>query len=500
MTFGNSPFSVKDRNQQNGEIEEYAMGTGFSIAAAVVVLVETLAIAAAIHAVMHARTSQGAIAWGISLITFPWLTLPLYAIFGRGKFSGYMLLRNLKNEKVQHVLDRCQKQARQGDIVSTPASPADSALMQLADLPAVRFNDCELLIDGEATFEAIFKGIETAADYILVQFYIVNDDDIGRALQQRLMAKAAQGVRVYFLYDEIGSYKLPGNYLQLMNSAGIVTSAFKTTRGRRNKLQLNFRNHRKIVVIDGAAAYVGGHNVGDEYLSRHPKFGQWRDTHVQVTGPVVQAVQYAFLQDWYWATSELPDLNWNLAPAPGGECECLMIASGPADRLDTCGLMFAHVINSARERIWIASPYFVPDALVLGALKLAALRGVDVRILIPEKPDHRLVWLASFSYYSTTLPLGIRIFRYQAGFMHQKVFLVDRSCAAVGTANLDNRSFRLNFEMTLLLYGKTFIADVEKMLVEDFSCSREETLEKFSGRSYLFRLGARFASLLSPIL
>lgn len=471
-----------------------------TIVAVVVPLVELLGIIAAVHAVMNARTSQGAIAWGISLVTFPWLALILYAIFGRNKFKGYVSLRNLKNKSIQHVIDAYQTEAIEKKMIQEEPSTSKIALTRLAELPITRFNKSRLLIDGKETFRAIFEGIESAKEYILVQFYIIKDDELGRELKTKLIRKARENIRVYFLYDEIGSYKLPQTYIQEMQDEGIVTSAFHTTKGKANHFQLNFRNHRKIVITDGKTAYMGGHNVGDEYVSKHPKFGPWRDTHVKVEGPVVKLVQYCFTQDWYWATNRIPDLSWELQKAENGCEDALIIASGPADPLETCSLMFVHAIHAARERIWIASPYFVPDGQVLSALKLAALRGVDVRILIPEKPDHRTVYLASFSYYEHTLPFGIKLYRYTAGFMHQKVFLVDSTCAAVGTANLDNRSFRLNFELTLLNYDSSFIKKVEDMLNEDFSRSRTVKLTDYTQRSFFFKLAVRSARLLAPIL
>ena len=285
-----------------------------------------------------------------------------------------------------------------------------------------------------------------------------------------------------------------------MRQAGIITTAFHSTKGRANKFQLNFRNHRKLVVIDGHTAFVGGHNVGDEYVSRHPVFGLWRDTHVRLQGPVVKPIQYCFLQDWHWATGLVPELDWCLDDIPMGNERCLVIASGPADPVDTCALMFTQAINTARERFWIASPYFVPDSLILGALKLAALRGVDVRILLPARPDHRTVHLASYSFYEQTLPFGIRLYRYGHGFMHQKVFLVDRSYAAVGTANLDNRSMRLNFELTAINYDPSFIGEVEAILLKDFSQSHTVDLSDFTRRSFIFKLAVRFARLLAPVL
>ena len=472
----------------------------YGIIAIVVPLVELLGILTAVHAVMNARTSQGAIAWAISLVTFPWLALILYAIFGRNKFKGYVLLRSSKNLDIQHYIDNIRAEAAAKNLIRQDLSESQIALTRLADMTITRCNKSRLLIDGHETFRSIFEGIESAEQYILVQFFIIKDDTVGRELQSKLIQKAKENVKVYFLYDEIGSHKLPQIYLRDMQVAGIVTSAFHTTKGKTNRFQLNFRNHRKIVVVDGNIAYVGGHNVGDEYLGKHPKFGPWRDTHVKMRGPVVQAIQFCFVEDWYWATKGIPELNWELHRAAEGNGDALMIASGPADRLETCGLMFVQAINQARERIWIASPYFVPDLQILSALKLAALRGVDVRILLPEKADHRTVYLASFAYYQNTLPLGIKIYRYTAGFMHQKVFLTDSSCAAVGTANLDNRSFRLNFEVTLLNYDASFVKEIEGMLSTDFARSRPVTLEDYTRRSFFFRLAVRFARLLAPIL
>ena len=423
------------------------------ILAITVLLVEILGILAAVHAVMHVRTSQGAAAWAIALVTLPFITLGLYAVFGRSKFQGYVNMRNRQDAAIHHLSDTLQAEAENKNLTQKSVSKANAALIKLAGMPILGFNQSRLLINGRETFDHLFKDMATARSYILVQFYIVTDDHLGRRLKNHLIRKAQDGVSIFFLYDKIGSYQLPGSYLREMQQAGIHVSAFYSTRGKTNHFQLNFRNHRKIVVIDGDTAYVGGHNVGDAYLSRHPKFKHWRDTHVRVKGPVAKAVQFCFVEDWHWSTSQVPDLNWELTPFPGGSEEVLMVASGPADTLETCALMFVQVINMAEKRIWIASPYFVPDIQVLSALKLAVLRGVDVRILLPEKPDHLTVHLASFSYYPNILPVGINLYRYTAGFLHQKVFLVDNQCAAVGTANLDNRSFRLNFELTLLNYS-----------------------------------------------
>jgi cardiolipin synthase len=311
----------------------------------------------------------------------------------------------------------------------------------------------------------MFEAMEKATSYLLVQFFIVKDDELGRRFKEVLKTRAEQGIRVYFLYDEIGSKALSSEYIDDLKKSNVIVSPFHTTKGKANRFQINFRNHRKIVVVDGMVGFVGGHNVGDEYISRHCRFGSWRDTHVRVEGPVVKAIQFAFVEDWYWAYGDIPEgLTWQLVRADTGGHTCLSIASGPADNVDTCGLFFVEAINRAKKRIWIASPYFVPDQRILAALKLAALKGVQVRILLPQKPDHMAVYLASFANYEEILPLGIELYRYQKGFMHQKILLVDDDFAAVGTANMDNRSFRLNFEIMLLNFSRSFISTVETML------------------------------------
>jgi cardiolipin synthase len=252
-------------------------------------------------------------------------------------------------DAIHHVIEDISKKAIKDKLIREGVSKSEQALTRLADLPITRFNKSRLLIDGDESFKAIFEGIESAKNYILVHFFIVKNDKLGRELKSRLIKKAREKVRIYFLYDEIGCHKLPKKYIQEMENKGIVVSQFHTTKGRTNRFQINFRNHRKIVVIDGKRAYVGGHNVGDEYISRHPKFGSWRDTHLELEGPIVQAVQFCFVEDWYWAKTSIPDLNWKLQKSEKGSEETLMIASGPADSLDTCGLMFARSELEASE-------------------------------------------------------------------------------------------------------------------------------------------------------
>jgi cardiolipin synthase len=226
-----------------------------------------------------------------------------------------------------------------------------------------------------------------------------------------------------------------------------------------------------------------------------------RDTAVEVRGPVVQAIQFSFLEDWYWATGDVPDLDWSPLPAPNDTDEtALCLGSDPSDMLETCGLFFMHAINSARQRIWIASPYFVPDTSLIHALQLAALRGVDVRIMLPQKPDHKLVYLAAFSYIAEAEPHGVKFYRFLPGFMHHKVILVDDDLAAVGTANFDNRSVRLNFELILVFANRSFARAVSDMLESDFMVCRQVRAADFAARSFWFHFAVHLARLMAPIL
>lgn len=370
---------------------------------------------------------------------------------------------------------------------------------KLGRMPCLANNQVKLLIDGQATFDAIFDAIAQARKVVLVQFFIIHDDTLGKALQQLLLRKAAEGVQVFVLYDRVGSHALPASYSQALREGGVQIHAFATRRGLFNRFQVNFRNHRKIVVVDGMAGFIGGHNVGDEYLGAHPHLSPWRDTHVQISGPVLACLQESFAEDWYWAARQLPPLILPDAYPDNGVL-CQALASGPADPQETCSLFFLEAIHSATRRVWITSPYFIPDEAVFAAMRLAVLRGVDVRVLIPARPDHRIVYAASSLFAFEAVRAGVRMFRYQPGFLHQKVVLVDDEVSAIGSANLDNRSFRLNFEITLLTVDRAFADKVERMLLDDFEQAREITAEDSRDTHRIQQLGMRIARLISPIL
>jgi len=478
----------------------------WEIVALIGTAVHLTGILSALHALMTVRTSQGTAAWCMALVLLPWVSLVPYWLFGRSRFRGYAeTLRKGRAEhqaKVQDILDEIRAfRAFPTDSGDDNRFQAETALERLETTPFLRGNHVELLIDGNETFGRMLEDIEAARHYVLMSYFIVNDDDLGRQVKDLLIAKARAGVRVWFLYDEVGCKKLPGAYLGELRQAGVIIDRFHTRKGLLNTFQLNFRNHRKITVVDGRLAYTGGHNIGDEYLGKSKRFGHWRDTHLRFEGPAVQQVQGVFQRDLYWALSLLPnELDWTPRTSDRGDMPVLTIATGPEDGRESCSIMFTHAIHSARRRIWIASPYFVPDQAVLSALRFAGIRGVDVRILLPQNPDHLLVFLAAFTFVPQLEPLGVRFFKYRSGFMHQKVILVDDDLAAVGTANADNRSFRLNFEVTTWVREPSFAKQIETMLERDLSDCRPFPATDFTEKRLPFRMLAQVARLLSPIL
>jgi cardiolipin synthase len=469
---------------------------------ALIIVAGLLGIFSAFNVIMRSRTSQGAIAWAIALVAFPLIALPCYWVFGRNRFRGYVeTLHDAIREQEPFAAEARDALRPHHGVFQRDRHQIEYALDRLTARQFTRGNRVELLIDGQNAFEAIFQAIENSHAYLLIQFFIIKDDNLGQKLKRKLIAKAQQGVRVHVLFDEIGSVKLGNSYIADLRAANIETSAFGSRQGHRNRFQLNFRNHRKIVIADGIVAFVGGLNVGDHYLGKSPKFGRWRDTHLRFEGPAVQGTQAVFVEDWYWATrTTIPGLNWKPCPSPQDDTFVLPLDTGPANEIEACTLLFHQLISSSTQRLWIASPYFVPDEGLVAALQLAALRGVDVRIMLPSNPDHTLVWLASFSYLEQMEAADVKMFRYEGGFLHQKTILVDDHLAVVGTANLDNRSMRLNFELSIVVSDKSFADKVRVMLENDFTECRQIGACDYTCRRLPFRIAVRAARLLAPVL
>ncbi len=467
-------------------------------------LFQILGLLSSVHAVLQTRTPQGAIAWAVSLNALPIVAVPAYWVFGRSKFNGYVNAWRDVSLPIEDELEEMRRQFQPYFVESSPVHPEYEAIKKLSDTPFISGNSVKLLVDGKATYESLRAGIEEAESYILFQFYIIRADESGNRFKQQLIRKAERGVDVYVLYDELGSSDLPAQWIEGFRSAGIQMIPFNTRQGPQNRFQLNFRNHRKIVVVDGKSTWIGGLNIGDDYLGQDKKLSPWRDTHLRIDGPAALVAQAIFISDWHWASKDLiTGLSWEPWPASGIDgmgTNVLVLQSGPADEIETASLFFTNALNLARKRIWIATPYFIPDEATMVALRLALLKGIDVRIITPELNDNWFVRHASNVYLNDLAKMGARVFFFEDGFMHQKVMLIDDGYSLVGTVNFDNRSFRLNFEITAAVSDRDFAGEIEAMLLDDLSASTEAKPHYLDHLSLWERLKARGSALLAPVL
>ncbi len=486
---------IRDAVTDIGILDVIANNLGL-VAAFVAVMYFTAAICA-VREVMNSRTSQGSIAWLLSLFFLPFMTVPLYFVFGWRSFSDYA--------RIQSTLGRAERARRADELGLTDHEETRDwpVLSRVAGIPFLSGNEADLLIDGDQTFSAIKTAIANAKTTIFFQFFAIHDDALGREMADALIVRAREGVQVHFLYDDVGSHALSRGFLQRLKSAGVHVCGFNENHKFLRLLgpmRLNYRNHRKLVVIDYNEAFVGGHNVADQYVGRNAWFGRWRDTHVRIAGPAAFACALSFAEDWLWASGgriEFPRLSD--IPTPGDE-PVLVMPTGPADKLEECAIAFVEAASQARKRLWITTPYLVPSLDVQTALCAAAMRGVDVRIMLPEKRDHWTVWLASHAYEDTLVQRGVKVYRYTDGFLHQKVTLLDNDLVSIGTVNFDNRSFQINFELTLWFTHERMIRSVSDMLETDFQNTRLTWPDALQSRSYVFRVLAQGARLLSPIL
>jgi len=469
--------------------------------AAFVLLAHIAGAWSSVDAVMQNRTPQGAVAWGISLNLFPYGAVPAYWLFGRSDFEGYVMAMRSGKENFSEAQRKFTQAMERYRLNEKSTGEFERTMQNLAEMDFIKGNRCTLLIDGEQTFESMLEAINSAEKYILFQSYTVRSDGIGEKFKQRLIKKAKEGVKIYFLYDEIGSMGLNDSYLRDLRNAGVAVQSFSTKVGDGRKHQYNFRNHRKILVVDGRTGFAGGFNIGDEYLGKDPKLSPWRDTHMRVDGPAAVALQVPFAEDWYWgARKVLGGLNWQPVVPADGASYVLCIPTGPADPHDTCSLFFLSAISHAKSRLWIATAYFVPDQQIISALHLAVLRGVDVRLIVPDLNDSQLVDLSSHIYLDEIAKAGIRTYRYQKGFMHQKVMLIDNEISCIGSANMDNRSFRLNFEIVLAVKDTAFASSLAAMLEQDMMNSAEVKSGIYAAKPFWFRLAVKVSRLLAPIL
>lgn len=364
-------------------------------------------------------------------------------------------------------------------------------------------NEVQVYTDGREKFEALFEDIEAATDFIHVQYYIIRRDQLGKKLLGLLARKAREGVRVRVLYDELGSRGISKRSLKELREAGGQAEAFFPSKFRLINLRLNYRNHRKLVIIDGKVGYIGGFNVGDEYLGLDKKFGYWRDTHLRIQGTAVYSIQTRFILDWNQASQE-HDITYfpTLFPevSQKGSVGVQIVSSGPDSEYEHIKNGYLKMISSARRSIYIQTPYFIPDSSMLDALRIASLSGVEVHLMIPDKPDHMFVYWATLSHVGELLNTGVKVYLYKNGFIHAKTIVVDDEVASVGTANIDFRSFKLNFEVNAFIYDEKLAHRLSDDFREDMKLSELLTKEIYLNRSRWVKIKESISRLLSPIL
>nr|WP_044748673.1 cardiolipin synthase [Bacillus alveayuensis] len=443
--------------------------------------------------------------WLVVLGSFPLLGFFFYLMFGQNYRKKRLFKKKAALDEQTFLKFEGNRdfQSEELHYISEHQQPLLRLAHRLGKSPISLATETKVLTNGEATFAAIFEELKKATHHIHLEYYIVRHDGVGQQLKEILIDKAKKGVHVRFLYDAVGSWKLSNTYIEELREAGVEMVPFSPVRLPFLNNKINFRNHRKIIVIDGTVGFVGGLNIGDEYLGKNEYFGFWRDTHLWLKGEAVRTLQLIFLQDWYYMTGQtLLTLNY-LSPnlsANSGQGGVQLIAGGPDNEWEVIKHLFFAMITSAKKSIWIASPYFVPDEDILTALKVAALSGIDVRLLVPQRPDKKIVFYASRSYFPALLEAGAKIYEYGKGFLHSKIIIVDGELASIGTANMDMRSFHLNFEVNAFLYH----TDSTKTLVNDFLQDIEDSTlidyDVFKKRPLWIRLVESTARLLSPLL
>jgi cardiolipin synthase len=458
-----------------------------AIGAVIYACVYAFAIYNAYRILASNQQPANAFAWLLFHAFIPFAAVPAYAIFGRRRLTRYP-------RWLQPLHPKGSDPLAESSYLSEDQQQVLAVLHGLAPDTRLSFNQIGLLINGDATFSAIFAAISTAKQCILIQYYILRSDRLGAELKDLLIIKAKEGVQVYILYDGFGSFWLSSQFVFEVRSHGIHIARFLPVTKLSTLSHLNFRNHRKLVLIDGRMAFTGGLNVGDEYLGGGKRFRStvfWRDTHIQLEGPVVTELCYFFAADWQFTTGKdlpLANLFKERTNAPSSEqiqvpknletprdlSSALVkhIPSGPTDERSTGELMFLEMIMAAKKRLWIATPYFVPGKILRDALVLAQLRGVDIRILIPSIPDHILVFWATNWLAMRVSAMGIKFYLYRDGFMHQKIVLIDQDWAIVGSSNFDQRATELNFETNLIIsHCPSMLGQLEQMLEADFAKS-----------------------------
>ena len=465
------------------------------------------AIPVAIMIVLEKRSPYKTIAWILVLILLPIVGLVFYLFFGQeyrkhkifsrngikslGKFRE---LSSKQLRKIKHTHLNYNNEIQKKENIIKLLLNNSNSLLTIG-------NKLQILNNGDQTFNAIIKAIENAKHHIHFEYYIISDDKIGNKLKNLLIKKCKEGVEVRIIIDDVGSWSLSNKFISELKENGIEIYQFMEVRFPRFTSKMNFRNHRKIIIIDGEIGFTGGINIADRYIEGVKKIGRWRDTHLQITGDAVACLQVIFTADWYFVINE--NLMGKKYFPPFSEKSGTPVqisASGPDTDWKNIEQAFFAAITNAKEKIYLTTPYLMPPKSILTALEIAALSNVDVRIIIPEKSDAITPKWASFSYVENLLEAGVKIYFYQAGFIHSKIMIVDDIFSTIGTSNLDFRSFETNFEVNAFIYEKEFTKRLTKYFMSDLKNSRQIKLYKWKQRAWHFKVRESLAHIVAPLM
>ena len=496
------------------------MGTLDILVLSYLVISYLAGIVLSINIILENRDPTKTMAWLLIFIVLPGVGLIIYCFLGRNirkrklfhtqKLASDIKENNLfKNmESIEELVELEQISIKNNKLLDDRnyeeiKKKVVSLLLNTGKFPFTSNNDVKIFIDGNEKFESLLKDIENAKEHIHLEYFIIKNSDIGIKIKDLLIKKAKSGVKVKILYDDVGCWRFwfHRKFFNDMKKVGIQISAFLPATFPFIGGKLNYRNHRKIVIKDGHIGYTGGIKIGDEYMGKNKKFGYWRDTHIRIEGSSVYMLQMVFLTDWYYTTKKaefepkyFPKLEHK------GNSMIQVVATGPDSDWEAIHYAYFSAICNAKERVYIETPYFIPDEGLLRALKSAALSGVDVRIIFPSIADHKIVHQASYSYFDDILKSGGKVYLYNKGFIHSKLIIIDDKIASTGSANMDLRSFMLNFEINAFIYDKDIINKISDDFFEDLKNSKEVDLEVFQNRPFIKKWAESVARLFSPIL
>lgn len=444
------------------------------------------------------RNPLKSLAWITVLLMFPIGGIVLYVFFGRSIKNQRMISRRNKR--------RLRQSFDPSAFVKTPTHLPESLRQQvelgraLCDARYLPGNRVTIFHNGTDKFESLFRDIAKAEEYIHLQYYIIEDDNLGNRLKDALIERARAGVKIRIIYDHIGSLKVKRRFFRQMKEVGIEVYPFFRVAFPPFATRINWRNHRKLCVIDGKIGYVGGMNVADRYVNGG-KFARWRDTHMRISGSGVAALQYSFAVDWSFMGRELLEVPVNFELSNDGDAAGMqLLTSGPTSEWSNISMLMLKAIGNAKNRVYIQTPYFLPTESMLRSLQAAALAKVDVRVMIPRHSDSAILTYASYSYILECLRAGIKIYLYDGGMLHSKTMMIDNQFSAIGSANIDFRSFEHNFESTMFIYSNDANAELARQFMADLAESERVNLSAWRNRSKVQKAKESILRLLSPVL